>query len=80
MDAVKRIIGLALVNITQYSAEMNAEKPADLSATPNLKSIAEKLKKIGTSEEDIDDLVTLLGRNGKKDIDEKMLEDVCNGY
>lgn len=68
MDAVKKIIGLMLINVIWYSAELNAEKVTDLSTMPMLESMAKELKNKGAHDDDIDDLVTLLGGNGRQDI------------
>lgn len=77
MDAVKKIIGLALLNVVFHAKELNADKVTDLSTMPMLSSMAKVLREKGADEDDIDDLVTLLGRNGTQDITQEMRGQVC---
>ncbi|XP_025191038.1 uncharacterized protein LOC112591435 [Melanaphis sacchari] len=69
-EAVRAVIAYALTNVMLYNEEMNeaAETPVDLNTMPVLKTVVNKLEKAGATEDDIADIVSVLGRNGKQDI------------
>jgi len=48
--------------------EKAAETAANLDTMPVLKSVVAKLKKAGATKDDIADIVSVLGRNGKQDL------------
>lgn len=71
-DAVKTVIGLALANVVLHAEDMRDEKPIDLNTMPVLRRVVRNLEGAGAERPDINDIVWLLGRNGKSDIPEEM--------
>ncbi|XP_022173121.1 uncharacterized protein LOC111035705 [Myzus persicae] len=69
-EAVRTVIGYALVNVILHKDEMKTadETEPDLKKMPVLQSVVDNLTKAGASEDDIDDIVKVLGRNGKQDL------------
>ncbi|XP_060847783.1 uncharacterized protein LOC132927291 isoform X1 [Rhopalosiphum padi] len=69
-EAVRIVLGHALTNVVLHHDEMEkaAETAANLDTMPVLKSVVAKLKKAGATKDDIADIVSVLGRNGKQDL------------
>ncbi|XP_003242289.1 uncharacterized protein LOC100574813 [Acyrthosiphon pisum] len=69
-EAIRTVIAHALTNVVLHKDEMDeaADTPANLGTMPVLKSVVEQLERAGASDDDIADIVSVLGRNGKQDL------------
>jgi len=81
-EAVRTVIAHALTNVVLHQDEMAeaADTPADLGAMPVLQSVVEKLERAGASDDDIADIISVLGRNGKQDLPVQIQSMVCSVY
>jgi len=79
-EAIQTVIAHALTNVVLHKDEMKeaVDTPVDLSAMPVLESVVEKLERAGASDDDIADIISVLGRNGKQDLPVQIQSKVCS--
>lgn len=79
-EMVRTVIGYALVNVVLHNDEM--KEPDDssliLENMPELESMLDELENAGASDDDIDDIISVLGRNGKQDLPVEIKSQVFN--
>jgi len=77
---VQTVIGYALVNVVLHKDEMeeSANRSVDMDKMPVLQYVVDDLENAGASDDDIEDIVSVLGRNGKQDLPEELKLQVCN--
>jgi len=78
--AVRTVIGYALSNVILHKDEMKKgdEKSLELKNMPVLQSVVDNLEKAGASDDDIDDIINVLGRNGQHDLPSQIKPKVCS--
>jgi len=81
-EAVRTVIAYALTNVVLHKDEMDkvAATKVNLQGMPVLQSVVENLRWAGASENDIADIVGVLGRNGKQDLPDQIEKQVCSAY
>jgi hypothetical protein len=81
-NAIKEVIGLALYNVVLHGDEMEGKRytGVDAATMPVLDRVVKDLQMAGAGQPEIDDIVWLLGRNGKADIPEDMEKQVAFVY
>lgn len=77
-NALKEVIGLALYNVVLHGDEMEGEWHTDVDAAkmPVLGRVVSDLRRAGAKQQDIDNIVWLLSRNGKADLPEEIEKQV----
>lgn len=76
MDTVNRVIAYALTNVILHKDDMNVNKPLDPIATPILDSLVKELLLHNADKKIVENVRTILGRNGHCDLPTQIKDDV----
>ncbi|VVC37525.1 Hypothetical protein CINCED_3A016363 [Cinara cedri] len=75
-NAVNAVLGLALANIVYHNSEVQGNRVKKPEATPVLAKLEQRLLTLGVPKCDIDDIVKVLGCNGKIDAPKEIIPKV----